>query len=430
MTASTDLTVARSGGVRGIARTSSHLASSTILTSILGLLFWSLATRQYSAEEVGLGSAEISAAMLVATAAQLNLGVVLTRYLPTAGRFSPWILRRAYAVVLALSVMGAAAFEILGLAPDTGYWQSDVLFLVAVPCLALFAIQDMALVSLGASRIIPIENLLFSLAKVLLIPVLAVTTFASGVFLAWVIPAGLAVLVVTGYIARRFLPSHVEASSQSVPLPPRQILWRTVSWQYLAGLANQAYKSGVPLVIAAVVGLQANGYFTVPWMIFISFATLILNVLVSFQYHTRRGEAVTPTVFRSILRILGGLAGIGSLVVVVAAPLILRIVAPGYGEETVGLLRLLGAAVPMLAVWSFFLSFVWLENRLSRLALYNGVVSASLIAMTTCAAGAMGATGAGWAVLVTFSVAGLCGSVGLRRRWRMVVAGEGDWTHD
>ena len=419
-----------SGGARGIARTSSDLASSTILTSVLGLVFWSLATRRYSAEEVGLGSAQISAATLVATAAQLNLGVILARYLPTAGRFSPWILRRAYAVVLALSVMGAVAFEILGLAPETASWQSEVLFLVAVPCLALFAIQDMVLVSLGASRIIPIENMLFSLAKVLLLPILAMSWVESGVFLAWVISAALAVVVVTGYIVRWFLPGHVAASSQSVPLPPRQTLWRMVSWQYLAGLANQAYKSGVPLVIAAVVGLQANGYFTVPWMIFISFATLILNVLLSFQYHTRRGEQVTPRVFLGVLRILAVLSGLGSLVVVVAAPLILRIVAPDYGDESIGLLRLLGAAIPMLAAWTFFLSFVWLENRLSRLALYNVAVAAALLAMTAVAVRQVGAAGAGWAVLATFTVAGMCGSLGLRRRWGLIVAGDGDWTHD
>lgn len=414
----------------GIARTSSDLASSTILTSVLGLAFWSVATRQYSAEQVGLGSAQIAAATLVATAAQLNLGVILTRYLPTAGQFSAWTLWRTYAVVLFLSVMGAALVTILGLTPGPASWQTQLLFLVAVPCLALFAIQDMALVGLGASRFVPLENLLFAVAKVALLPMLAVSVIVSGVFLAWIIPALVAVAVVSAAVWRRLLPLHVAGSTASIPLPPRPALWRMVAWQYLASLTTQAYKSGLPLVIASVAGLQANGHFTVPWMIFISFAALIINVVVSFQYHTRRGEVVTTGVFRSIVAILGAVAGLGSVVVVVAAPLILRLVAASDDPASVGLLRLLGAAIPMVAAWTFYLAFIWLETRLARLALYDGLVSAAVLALTIVAVRDMGVIGAGWAVLVTFTVAGLLGCVGLRRRWHLVVTGRGDWTRD
>lgn len=415
---------------RGIARTSSDLAASTVISSALGLIFWALATRLFSAEKVGLGSAQISGATLAATAAQLNLGVMLNRYLPTAGKYTPWILRRVYTVVLTLSIIGGLAFLAFGLAPETGSWESTLLFVLAVPCLALFAIQDMALLSIGASRVVPIENMLFAVAKVLLLPALVAATFASGVFLAWVIPAAVVVGIVTWLLVRRFVPQHVARSTESLPLPPRDTLWRLVMWQYIAGLANQAYKSGLPLVIVAVVGLKANGHFTVPWMIFLAFSTLIQNVLLSFQYHTRRGEPVTAKVFGSVVRILGVLTGLGSLVVVVGAPLILRIVAPDFLNEAVGTLRLLGAAVPMLAVWSFYLSFVWLENKLSKLATYNLVVAAVLLGLTVVATATLGAVGAAWAVFATFSAAGLVGLVGLWHRWSQITAGLGDWTRD
>lgn len=414
-------------GLSGIARTSSDLAASTVVTSLLGLVFWSLAARMYSPEAVGLGNAQISAASLVATAAQLNLGVMLTRYVPAAGRHSPWIVRRVYSVVLVLSILGAAAFLLLGFQPGSTSWQSTALFVLAVPCFAVFAIQDMALVSLGASRIVPLENLIFSAVKAALLIPVAGMAVVSGVFLAWVIPAMIAVAVVTYLIANRFLPAHVSGSSESVSLPRRALLWRLLAWQYIAGLANQAYKSGLPLVISAVLGLAANGYFTVPWTVFLSFATLIANVQISFQYHTRRGDPVTPKVFRGVLTILGLMAGVGSIVVVVGAPIILRIVAPAFAAESTTLLRLLGAAVPPLAVWTFFLAFVWLENRFVTLAVCNVIVATCLIGLSIVACQAVGANGAGFVVLGTFSVCAIFASVGLWRRWRLIEAGSGNW---
>lgn len=416
--------------LQGIAQTSSHLASSTVITAALGLVFWALATRLYSAEEVGLGSAQIAAATLAATAAQLNLGVMLARYLPAAGKYSPWILRRTYAVVLAMSVIVAVGFLGLGLAPESGSWQPALLFLVAVPCLALFAVQDLALVALGSSRIVPIENMLFAIAKILLLPALMFVPLVSGVFLAWVVPATLSVVAITWYMARRATPEHVARSTGSVPLPPRGTLRRLVMWQYAAGLANQAYKSGVPLVVAAMVGLQANGEFTVPWMVFVAFGTIIQNVLLSFQYHTRRGEPVTRKVFVGVVKILAVLAGLGAAGVVIGAGVIVRIVSPDFVDESVTPLMILGAAVPMLAVWNFYLSFVWLEGRLARFAAYDVVVSAAVVGGAALAVGPMGTVGAAWAVLVVFTVAAAGGVAGLVIRWRVVVSGQGDWTRD
>jgi hypothetical protein len=50
--------------------------------SLLGFLFWGVAAHEYSARNVGLNSAVISAMMLVSGACQLGLNAVLVRYLP------------------------------------------------------------------------------------------------------------------------------------------------------------------------------------------------------------------------------------------------------------------------------------------------------------------------------------------------------------
>ena len=58
---------------------------SAAATSGLGVIYWMLATRYYSAEVVGLNSAIISAMLIGGRVAQLSLVSVITRFLPRAG---------------------------------------------------------------------------------------------------------------------------------------------------------------------------------------------------------------------------------------------------------------------------------------------------------------------------------------------------------
>ena len=84
------------------------------VVALSGFAFWTMAARIYSVEEVGLGSATLSAIMLLALVSHLGLGMGLVRFLPEAIERGPSL------VNLALSVSGlmallASAFFIAGL---------------------------------------------------------------------------------------------------------------------------------------------------------------------------------------------------------------------------------------------------------------------------------------------------------------------------
>ncbi|MBW3590991.1 MAG: hypothetical protein KY393_03945, partial [Actinobacteria bacterium] len=74
-------------------------------TSVLGLIYWILAARFYGPTLVGASSALISALLLAATVAQLNLGGTLARFLPRAGEDSRRLVLIAYAVSGAFAVV-------------------------------------------------------------------------------------------------------------------------------------------------------------------------------------------------------------------------------------------------------------------------------------------------------------------------------------
>ncbi|MEI6623473.1 MAG: hypothetical protein WCP28_16375, partial [Actinomycetes bacterium] len=219
------------------------LMTATIATSVIGIFFWALSVRLYDTANVGLATAQISAATLVAMVGQLSLGLLLTRFLPTSGRFTPWILKRVFIVVSGLSTVLAAAFVALGFANDyLAGWPEKLFFIVAVPALALFMLQDSALLGLGSAKIIPVENVLFSVAKLILLPVFAGVAAAIGIFASWVIPAGLAVVGVLIYIKVKHL-SNPETLSGGTELPQRSVLWPMLGKQFVGTMVAQAQTS-------------------------------------------------------------------------------------------------------------------------------------------------------------------------------------------
>jgi len=90
------------------------LMISTGSTSVLGVVFWAVAARGYSAAAVGLASAHIAAMMLLASLAQLNLSTVFPRFLPTAGWRTRQLLTLGYAACITLAVVVSGGFVLLG----------------------------------------------------------------------------------------------------------------------------------------------------------------------------------------------------------------------------------------------------------------------------------------------------------------------------
>ena len=61
-----------------------------------------------------------------------------------------------------------------------------MLFVVIVTFWVVFVLQDSALTGLRATKWIPVENTLFGLAKLALLPLFIVLIPGQGIFLAWV----------------------------------------------------------------------------------------------------------------------------------------------------------------------------------------------------------------------------------------------------
>src|SRR5690349_593593 len=81
-------TVMRHVRTNSLLRNSIYIMGTTILTSLLGYLYWIIAARSYSTHDIGLASALIAAISLTSNLSNLGLGSTLVQTLPrsTSGR--------------------------------------------------------------------------------------------------------------------------------------------------------------------------------------------------------------------------------------------------------------------------------------------------------------------------------------------------------
>src|SRR5579875_3344848 len=178
-------------------------------TSVLGLAFWVVAARLFSPHVVGLNSVMISAAVFIGNACQLGLPAVFLRDVPGAGSRVRWLIVRSY-----LIMFGTGLLVGVGAALTTPLWSKGLRFLghepawvigFALSCAVyvIFQAQDSLLTAIGVPSWVPIENTVFSLAKLVILVAIAGTFSFAGPFVAWNVPAAGSAVLVTWMLLRR-----------------------------------------------------------------------------------------------------------------------------------------------------------------------------------------------------------------------------------
>jgi O-antigen/teichoic acid export membrane protein len=160
--------------------------------SVLGVLYWMLAARYYTTRAVGINSATIAAMTFLAAIARLYLDGALIRFLPRSGTSAGRLIRSAY-LISALAAALVGTLFVLGLkywAPALEFLRASplltVVFILATIAFTIFVQQDGVLTGLRQAKWVPVENILYALAKLILLVALAGSFPEYGIFLSWV----------------------------------------------------------------------------------------------------------------------------------------------------------------------------------------------------------------------------------------------------
>src|SRR4051812_41319394 len=255
-------------------------------TSVLGMLYWALATRLFEPEVVGTSSSAIAALTFLAGIAGLSLDGSLIRFLPRAGHATAKLV--AYAYVLAL--IGSAVVAVVFLAgihvwaPDLAFLRSSwgwiVAAVLATMATCVFTLQDGVLTGLRRTVWVPAENITYALAKILVLLAIAGVSAANGILISFVAPLLLVIAPVSALLLR-FIPRHARNTEGNPERVTRDQVVRYASGNYFGFLFVLASLNLPPLLVLNEAGSRASAFFYLPWTIATSLRLLTASVSVS-----------------------------------------------------------------------------------------------------------------------------------------------------
>jgi O-antigen/teichoic acid export membrane protein len=383
---------------KGLTVNALALMTATIGANGLGLVFWAVAAHLRPPDVVGQASAAVAALTLLSMIAQLNLTNVIVRLLPAAGRLGTYLVGRAYLVVVFLSLLAGLVYCASGLGRHvvTGGWAQYAEFTVAVPVLAVFALEDSALTALRLAPWVAAENITTAIARIALLFVLFET--AMGAVWSWVLPALAAAVIVNALIFGRALPAHGRVPGT---LPGRRRILSFVAAEYAGNICATASVQVIPLIVVWRLGAAAAAYLTLPWLIASGISLVLWNVSASFVVEAAGSHGHLGTLLRRSFLLWGGIALAATVVCVAGARLLMELVGGQYVAQGVPLLRLIGLSAPFSAVVIIYATLTWLDQRVWLLAGFQAVAGALLLGAALVLLPRLGLTGIGWAYLGT-----------------------------
>jgi len=392
-------------------------------TAATGVLYWIFAAKTYSAHAVGLNAALISSMMFLAGVASLDLPNLIVRFLPSAGT------RTARYVVLCYLITGllAAVAAIVFLA-GTGAWAprlGDVRssfglatwFVVATVAWCLFVIQDGVLTALGRAVLVPVENAVFSVAKLALLVGIAGLAPAYGIFVSWTVAMLVTVAGVNVFILGRLARRRAPAPADDSALRGRSFARYCVA-DYGCAVAWLAAANLTPIVITGLAGASVNAYFALAWAVALPLYSVSASIGTSLVLHAVSDRAEAPDLLRKALRQGAGLLVPAVALVIVLAPELLSLFGSQYAEHGGANARLLAAGALVHIVTTLGVSLARVDGRLGKAVWAVSIQAALALGVTGLLIGPVGVTGAGIAWLASELVvaAGLLAAGALRPR--------------
>ena len=344
--------------------------------------------------------------LLLATLAQLSFGSIFERFLPVAGELTHGFVKRAYILCTAFGLVLALGYIAVGFGhsflPNSLVWRA--LFVVATVLWTVFALQDSVLIGLRASRWVAVENITFSIAKLVILPASLAISTSQGIFIAWTTPVIPAIIAVTWYLFRSRIPTHAAAGASSESLPSTRDLLVLASAQYAALLSTVFLPSIVTLIVIQRLGPVANAHYYLPALIANSLGmfcwSIVRSFLVEASSEPQELRRHANSAIRGLILVLMPSVILGFIF----APYYLKVFGSSYATEGTALVRMLLVSLLGTAVMVFYSTFAWLDKRVWWMTLRNVASSIIYLVMIYALIGRYGINAIGVSALVSSGI--------------------------
>jgi O-antigen/teichoic acid export membrane protein len=373
------------------------LLATTGLTSLLGFGFWTVATREFSQQAVGYGSASVSAFTLLGTIGLFGLGTLLIGELPRRGADRAGLVSAAVLACMLGSLLLGLGFAVVAprvsshFAVVMGTPARAALFVAGSVLTGVTMIFDQATIGLLRGGLQLTRNVAFAVAKLLVLPGAAIflhDAFGFGIVSAWV--AGMALSLV-------FIAAWLRLKGTHILNRPRWSILRELGWTAMAhnwlNISLAVPFTLLPVLVTLLVSPSANGAFYIASMLCaflyvvpISLAEVLFAVVAS-------DPRVIARKLRVALRLSFAIGIPGMIVLGAGAHFLLSIFGRGYSGEATVPLELLVVGYPLAVPKALYIAVCRASGRITRAAVVLTTFSVAELGAATVGALAHGLIG-------------------------------------
>ena len=361
--------------LRRLFTTFGYLVAKQGTTAVLGLAYWAVATRLFSAEDVGLAAAASSAAFFLGAIGALGIPLLLLAELGSL----PATIRRVtfstgmYISCLAVLVLSLATLVLSPFLGDSlriiGADSTTAAFFVIGSVAAMGALTfDNAAIGLHRGSAQLWRASLSSVLKLAIVAVLVLigTRTAPGLLFAWTLSLAVSLVVCLPMLRLEPTPAGEGNLSHRVALARR---YGVLSLKHhVLNLSISSVSYIVALIAALLMAPQEVAYFSTA-LVVSSTVSIIPYLLTLSLFAEIAGDQ--GLLHRHVRRTLPlGLALSGGIVVVVevTAPFVMHVFGPAYVMNATTLLRLLVLIGPTYVIKDHYVAIRRAQGRLGHAA--------------------------------------------------------------
>jgi len=363
-------------------RHASALIFSTAANGVLGLIYWILAARLYTTDEVGRGAAGVAALTLVGMLGCTGITPALIRFVPVSGPGTARLARSAYAASALISLTCGGAFLLATQIFVESLPIHGLFYLAAVLVWVVFTLEDGMLIGLRRTGWVPLENVAFGITKITLLVIFSASDSAWGIFASWSLAAALVIVPVNIALFKKFIPDHVAQRAREPDEFALGEIARFSSGNHLSGLLMVLPDFLMPLIVLQIEGARETAYFYAAWNLVWPLRLIAANIANALTAEAAADERELG----GLLRRAGVMAAAVflplSLMLVLASHLMLRLLFGGeYASNGEVLVRFLAPGLVPFAFTSLIVAIARVRRELLRLlalAVVSSCVSISL----------------------------------------------------
>ncbi|WP_167587416.1 hypothetical protein [Kineococcus rubinsiae] len=393
-------------GLQRILRISSSLVGTQAATSVLGLLFWTIASRGFTTRQFGVANAAVSAMGLIGALGTLGLGTLLIAQLPRTHQALRRVTVRtalavaAVAATLLAVVVPFVAIHLLGignLAEIAGSPAHATLFAVGTGLAAVVLVLDQAVLVLGSGRLQLERNVVASATKVAALLALAAVGATDGmaIFAAWAVGT----VVSLPLVAHRTRGGRaLQSSRRLVDLSALQGLGRRALSHHALNTTLQSPLMLLPVLVTATISSSANAPFGAALQL-TGFVFALPYALSIGLFAAAEGDPREVLRRMRVTVPLGlGVSLAADLALLPLAPHVLRIFGAEYAADGADVLRILVLAGLPFVVKDHFVALRRVQGRTSEATLVLVVFTVAELAGALVGASLGGVVGlsVGW----------------------------------